>query len=52
MALGLLSPSPPAALPYAPPPRDLDLGSIELATVWLSAVAITVTPLAFILAAH
>jgi hypothetical protein len=29
-----------------------ELGSIELATVWLSAVAITVAPLAFILAAH
>ena len=50
-ARGLLSPSPPAASYVPPARRELQLGSIELAAVWLFCLAMTVGPMIFMLLA-
>jgi hypothetical protein len=51
MARGLLSPPPPAARHVSPAPRELQLGSIELAAVWLFCLAMTAGPMIFMLLA-
>ena len=51
LARGLLSPSPPAARYVAPARREAELGSIELAAVWLFCLAMTLGPMIFMLLA-
>ena len=47
LARGLLSPPPPAARYVSPAPRELQLGSVELAAVWLFCIGMTLGPLFF-----
>ena len=51
LARGLLSPPPPAARQVSPAPRELQLGSVELAAVWLFCLAMTLGPMLFTLLA-
>jgi hypothetical protein len=51
LARGLLSPSPPAARYVPPAPREAELGSVELAAVWLFCLAMTLGPMLFMLLA-
>jgi len=50
-ARDLLSPSPPAARYVPPARREPELGSIELAAVWLFCLAMTLGPMIFMLLA-
>jgi hypothetical protein len=50
-ARGLLSPSPPAASYEQPARREPQLGSVELAAVWLFCLAMTLGPMLFMLLA-
>lgn len=52
LARGLLSPSPPAARQVFPPTvSGQELGSVELAAVWLFCIAMTLGPMLFMLLA-
>jgi hypothetical protein len=51
LARGLHIPPPPAARPLPRAALELELGSVELAAVWLFCIAMTLGPMLFMLLA-